>query len=812
MKRSIHPLAQAIRLSILLLALPAIGLAQDDAAEAEQRANQLDSVEVSARKVNENLQDVPLSISAIGEDKIETLGLDSINDIARITPGFSFRSAFGREGDRPVVRGQSNIQGEANAAFYIDGVFVNGNISGYQLDNLSRVEVIRGPQSALFGRRSFAGAINFITKRPTNQAEGKVSLSAASDSEREFNANISGSLVDDLLLFQANARFYGFGGQYLNTLSNVKDFGGQKTGSAGGSLYFTPTDNFTSTFRFNYTEDQDEHYPIFRQGSGLNNCFLPSLTGAVVTGFPVARTRTRGYFCGTPQVREAFPMNIAEFDAAGFPAGLERERMRLSMANDLALENGWSLSSISAYNTFEGFSNVDQDFSGLRGFGGAFETIDFGKSKDYSQEFRITSAQDQPIRGLAGVYWYKESPGTGGFTGSLSGVSFLPNGQLNRLPTTVPVVGGVTTTNQAVFGMIEWDLTDALTLTGELRYGKDKIRLGGRSTATVRPIGTPTTTPLQTRSFNLSKNFDSTLPRVTAKYTFTDDLNVYFLAALGNKPGGFNSSVQSANLTEPGRNDLITRGFQEFEEEEAWTYEIGAKSRWLDGAVTLNAALFFIDWDQQQLTQTAVTPRLDGSFFVTSYTDNLGQSRVQGLELDGSWQISDHLNMFANYTYQDAEIRSYCSPDLFDLFGSCDASGKTLPRVPKSKATVGGVLSDSFSNGWAWFVAGDATYEGSRFGQIENLNETGSSTLVNLRAGLDFDANWSVQAFVRNATDDDTPEDILRYVNPASFIRVPSIELDGTLSTTRTDAVNVRDFAITAPRQRQYGVSLTYRF
>jgi iron complex outermembrane recepter protein len=246
------PLSLAIRGALFVALLPSYAMAQDDAASADSdEATTLDTVIVTARKRNEELRDVPLSITAVTEQKIENLGLESINDIAKIAPGFSFRSAFGREGDRPVIRGQSNIQGEANAAFFIDGIFVNGNISGYGLDNLARVEVIRGPQAALFGRRTFSGAINFITKRPTNEPEAKVSLTGATDSEREFSANVSGALVDDFLKFQFNTRYYQYGGQWENAVTGIKDLGGQRTASVGGTLYFTPNESWESTLRMN---------------------------------------------------------------------------------------------------------------------------------------------------------------------------------------------------------------------------------------------------------------------------------------------------------------------------------------------------------------------------------------------------------------------------------------------------------------------------------------------------------------------------------------------------------------------------------
>jgi outer membrane receptor protein involved in Fe transport len=164
--------------ALAIAALPSVAQAQDAAANPSVAGSDSPDVEilVTARKREENLQDVPLSITAVTAETIEEQGLRSIVDIANITPGLSYRPGFGRNSDRPVIRGQSNIQGQPNVAFFIDGIFVTGSLTSFNLDNLERVEVIKGPQAALFGRATFAGAINYITRKPDNEFRGKASV------------------------------------------------------------------------------------------------------------------------------------------------------------------------------------------------------------------------------------------------------------------------------------------------------------------------------------------------------------------------------------------------------------------------------------------------------------------------------------------------------------------------------------------------------------------------------------------------------------------------------------------------------------
>jgi iron complex outermembrane recepter protein len=848
-------LSLAIRAAIFAVIVPTFAVAQDETPKtdkAKDEAAQLDTVVVTARKRTEELRNVPLSITAVTEQKIENLGLESINDIAKVSPGFSFRSAFGREGDRPVIRGQANIQGEANAAFFIDGVFVNGNISGYGLDNLARVEVIRGPQAALFGRRTFSGAVNFITKRPTNEPEAKISLTAATDSEREFSANVSGALVDDFLKFQLNTRYYQYGGQWQNAATGINDLGGQRTASVGGTLYFTPNEFWESTFRFNYTDDQDEHYAIGRIGDPANlaargitvnnatdyinnvlNCDRPALTGATTTGFlagvsPVSSNRARGAICGDAPYPTVIGANTNRFIQAGFKPGLDRSRARFSWANDFTTDGGWTFSSISAYNKTKSLSVVDQDYSSASVFtfpfsvNGAFETVDYGVGKDYSQEFRLTSPGEDPLRGIVGYYYYNEEAEPG-FSADMTTFRAATATTSAVLPTRNPTRPTGGTTNTALFGMLEYDWTDALTTTAEMRLAQDRIDFSGASTFTGRLAGQTTNTTL-VRNFKLRANYDSILPRFTVKYDLNDDMNVYFLAAKGNKPGGFNGSVQGASLTDAARASLINEGLDQFKEEKATTYELGFKAGFLDEALSFSSALYSIDWRNQQLTESRAVDLVTGLQTLTSYTKSIGKSRVQGLELEADWTLSENFNVTATYARQNSEIRDYFSQDFADTqncgavnraTGCGSAAGKKVPRVAPNQASLGARWNDTLSNGWGYFASAQFSYEGSRFTQIENNIKSGSCSDLGLRGGLNIDEHITATLFVRNAANTECVEDVLRYINPQFGIARPAIPGESTSAASAgggLNRTNVRDYAITPGRERQAGITISYKF
>ncbi|HEY5757107.1 MAG TPA: TonB-dependent receptor plug domain-containing protein, partial [Steroidobacter sp.] len=228
-------------LSCLLPLTTTPALAQD---QTDTESVTITEIVVTARRAEESLQKVPLSITALGANDLQAAGISSVEEIAALTPGFSFRNGFGRGFERPVIRGMANIGGAANASFFIDGIYVNGPISGYNIDNLERVEVIRGPQSALFGRSTFAGAINYVTRKPTDEFEGRVEATTGNYNRQNVSLWASGPIVEGKLRFQINGSYYNRDGQYLNLASGEKDVGGERTKSFGGALSWTPVEWF----------------------------------------------------------------------------------------------------------------------------------------------------------------------------------------------------------------------------------------------------------------------------------------------------------------------------------------------------------------------------------------------------------------------------------------------------------------------------------------------------------------------------------------------------------------------------------------
>ena len=287
---------------------------------------------VTARKREESLIEVPLSISVLGAKEIDEAGIENISDVAAQTPGFSFRQGFGRTGGgdggasvRPSIRGMSNILGAPNAGFFVDGIFVSGNITSYNLENLERVEVIRGPQAALYGRQTFAGAINFVTRVPDDELRIGAEVTVGQYDHYELSGFASGEIAQNVY-GEINGRFYSFGGDYINQDSGERDINEQQSWNVGGRLRFTPGDDFEVILGAAYGEDRDGGYATYKFGSDNLNCFLPEETGAFF-GIPLNANRSRGYFCGEIEQAETFAYNNDELEQLGY-RGLTRDYWR----------------------------------------------------------------------------------------------------------------------------------------------------------------------------------------------------------------------------------------------------------------------------------------------------------------------------------------------------------------------------------------------------------------------------------------------------------------------------------------------------
>ncbi|HSD74850.1 MAG TPA: TonB-dependent receptor [Steroidobacteraceae bacterium] len=732
-------------------------------------AQQLEELTVTARKMEERLLDVPIAVSAFTSKTLQEAGTRDVFDVALLTPGFSFErlNRYGVQGgvSRPVIRGMSNILGEGNASVFVDGILFSDSILAFPFDIVDRAEVIKGPQAALFGRATFAGAINLVTKKGSNEPENKVSLRAAQYGDYEANMLSRGPITEDRLFYMLHARYYTFDGMYDNTLDGV-EVGDEESYNVNGSLEYRPSESFSALVSAGYSRDNDGLAAITLQDRFANNCYL---------------NVPRQYYCG-----EVGEQSATTLDRAGLQGteGVDRDSTRVSLQLEWDFDGFSVVSNSGAFFTDTDYG-YDSTYQGGTALGpttvpgapgyvrtatdpvrtGSVMRVEVTARDEWSTELRIQSAQERRLRWLGGVYYYESER-------TLEERHFLA---------TAPTIfnGETRVENWAVFGSLGFDLTDRWDATVELRYAEDTI-------GNFKTIPAPVL---------IEQSFESWSPRVTTSFKITPDSMVYANAALGNKPGVINADPR------------FPPEIQFAEEEEAWSYELGTKNLLLDGRLSVNAAVYYIDWTNQQLTTTFFFP----TGGTQSYITNAGKSEVKGFEFEMQWRVTEHFSAGLNYAYTDAEFVELLDTEAQQLFGDPSLEGYQLPGVPKNEAGIFGKLSFNVADLGLGYVRVDADYSDEKFDQVFNLASTGTQELVNLTLGLDSE-HWSMQLFVKNLTDDRTPSSVTRYVDQLN-LNVPQF------TNSNPDQNNVpgtttleRAFFYPLPPKRQYGATISYRF
>jgi iron complex outermembrane recepter protein len=554
---------------------------------------------------------------------IERLGLESISDVSKTTSGIIFDDSFGRDSNRPVVRGQANILGQSGVAFFIDGIYYSGSLADYDVDSIERFEVVKGPQSALYGRNTYSGAINIISKAPGDTWEGRVSADISEHDRYEITANVRGPISEGLGI-ALGGRFYDFGGEFTNRFDGTK-VGQQESQSLYGMLKYDNGGRFRASLRGNFTKTDDGQPAIFSQSANANNC-LPDI-GTLYLG-------ERRYFCGTiipQQVDTDYRRQFVDPENAG----LESETFNGALRLDFDVTDNLTLTSLTGYNKRTADNKTDGDYSPNSfqqvifaavpagpAVGGvpprvlnyaavARSTQDFtfstrNETDDWSQEIRL-DYQGEGIRALIGGYYFRQNDDTADNRVVPPGAVALAQANANaaRLsrcariancgsfsPITIatteaaalaaagqPDIGlyrpsrntnDFDVTNKAIFGSLGLDVSDTVELVFEGRLAKETIR---QTTRTFR-LGDAVPAPATVRA-----SFKEFTPRITANWKATPDNLLYFVYGEGQKPGGFNS------------NQAITAGVPTFDAEDNRSVEIGSKNSFYDGRLCQPVAL-----------------------------------------------------------------------------------------------------------------------------------------------------------------------------------------------------------------------------
>nr|WP_279347139.1 TonB-dependent receptor [Govania unica] len=673
---------------------------------------------ISARKVDERLQDAPITVNAMSRDALDRQGVRDISQLSNVIPGLSYDQDFGRRLDRPAIRGQSSILGAANAASFLDGVFIPDTLFGTELAFAERIEVIKGPQSALYGRQTFSGAISYVSKKPNmDEFEGRVKGTLATDGEVDILGMVSGPIVKDKLAFQIGANYYKFDGQYRNQNKNDSTFGhkvgDEETKAISVIALFTPTDNLDVTVRYSFGKNNDGQEATALQRASNNNCFWSNTLNRYQ------------YFCGTVSGSEK-DINL-NLDAVGGGRLLRDTHRVAGIINYTA--GDYTITSTTGYTKSDEDRNADIDYQNGALSNGSLHIRDGAYVESLSSELRVVSPRDQRFRWLAGGYYYHEDRDTERY--------FYPS----AFPTyndRVQNNGRNTIRNVAGFAMAQYDFTDNLTAAAEIRYAQDKLGLVGGN-----------------NHYNLSTTYKSWTPRFTLDYKVNSDVMVYGVVARGNKPGGFNSDVRLIG-------DQVT-----YEEETAWNYELGFKSEFFDRRVRLNVAAYYIDWSGQQLTQNAIFQSGPGTTTSISYIANVGSLHVKGIEAEMQAAVTDWWTLQLSGSINESKYAKGYDSEVFNLTGNGNLKGKYAPNTPKYQYAIVNNFQTDVGNGFDGFLNLTYSYRSGKYDQVGNFASTGGRHNVDGRIGIE-NGQFSTALFVRNLFNNRDPLGVIRYVDFAA--------------------------------------------
>ena len=789
----------ALTLAVSLGALATPALAQDEAAPATEAQDNdtLGEIVVTARKITESIDTVPLAITAMTSEKIEERNLKSLEDIAAYTPGFYTQSQTGTGAGRNdrsfrqlTFRGigasSTNIGPFAGGVAFLDGSPVlNSSLANVQ--DLERVEILRGPQSAYFGRSTFIGAVNYITKDPTRDWAGRVTAEVGEDNLVDASIAVSGPIIPDIMSFRVSGRHFRKGGQYTTRNSGIR-LGSQGTDAISIVILTTPTDNLRIRTFGNYFEDSDGPPAQYYLGGktirpGGANCNLGGTGGGYYCG-TVPQTADRSLISAnltlTPQLYSDLVRNLPTVTGARFPAlppqlpfdyadfvkdfGLKRKAYQFSNKIDYEFgDTGYTLTAATAYHEEKIVTLNDLGFRANPTF--QFSTTVGYKAHDWSQEVRLVSPQDKPLRFIAGGNFVKVKQSSSGIIGQFG----APGAPFTVFSFGPRQVGFTQAKTPAVFGGMYYDILPELTITAEARYQWDKI-----STAAATS---------DTAFVTAQKTFKSFSPRVSLDYKLTPTSTVYVLASRGYKPGGFNAT---SILSQPQfilDQLAVTGASGVYDQEKLDNFEAGIKGSFLDGKLRMALNGYYGKYSNAQIPQpvTVFTQQIAG---VTNTAPgaprntlvpvvSVGKVDLKGVEFEAEAIVLPGLRIGATFAYTDTKIKYFFCTECASILAQnpgyvagtspiansvqvTSTLGNRLPGAPKISYTLSANYETEFNEGITAYSGVDYLHRGSNFVDAANIASSGSSDIVNAKLGFRWD-NYNIELFARNVFDNESP-------------------------------------------------------
>jgi outer membrane receptor protein involved in Fe transport len=733
-----------IALTAVLAAAPQAAFAQDtEAMEADDKASG-NQIIVTAQKVEQRVQDVPITITATSGERIRELGITDLDELSRYVPGLLIQE---QSANNPgiVIRGVTSDSGSAQqgprVTLYYNGVDISRSRGSYQaIYDLERVEVIKGPQATLFGTASAVGAISIVSAKPREGFSGEVTGGYGN-----FNQTLLGGFINagsDVLAVRVAGEWRTRDGYVENINPNQEEeLYAQDQLGVRASLRYTPTADFTLDLIATYDQQRNGGTPFisgtFPAFAGAPGGAANAFVNANLSGFPAGAAAL-----GDDQL------------------GLNREVYDLNLTAEYSFADDWTFTTVNGYREFDSLEVFDADGSAAP----FLEFTEFAKGWQVSHEGRFSYAGEK-LRASAGWNLFIEDSFQnvpfateegvfltclGGLFSNPRNLCVAPDGSVPALGATNIPYSAVLFENQgrneaySVFADFTWVPTEALELTAGVRY-LDEYRQSGffadipNSVLTGAPL-VPGGIDTRGQTFTADDSFGAWLPRFNALYRISDDVNVFATISKGRR-----SPVVQLGARRDGANVVANR--LDVPEETVWNYEGGIKLA--SGPVSASLGVYYQVYDgfQVSVAQLDAQGNPTGAFV----TQSAGTASNLGVEGELAIDVADWLQVFGNFGYIDGGIDE-------DGAFSPAFSGARFRLQPELQASGGFTVDYDIGGGMRFFATPSISHRSQIFFEVPNnpLISQDAVTIVNARAGISFgDDRYEIAGFIRNAFDED---------------------------------------------------------
>ena len=682
------------------LVMPTVQAAKN---EIEQ-VKEIEVIQVTSRLRKESIQNVPIAITAFSEQEIEDLGIERAGDFIAMTPNMTMVEAQNAGTSFITIRGLSQVRnGESPVAVSVDGVLqISPNQFNQDLFDIAQIEVLKGPQGALYGRNAIGGAINITTKMPTEETSGYIETDIGNGGLKSLTGAVSGALSENFL-YRVTASHKDYDGLIDNVFLNTQvDF--QKDTNIRSRFVWEMSDDFTADLRLSKGKTE---------GGAVNYVYQP-LFG----------------------INDANNASV-EIEANNLGYN-ERDVSSVALKLDWEIDVG-TLSFITATDTLEEILGGDQSpYSRANSANSPFgENVLDGTQTQYldvdatSYELRLTSEDDIDFQWIAGVYALETNRYISTTTGldlgtGLPVIKKTPLGANTVSPTLTFAADDNDNQAYAVFAQFNYSFAQDQELTIAGRYDVDK-----REQTNLAPLDFDANSG-QVRS----EKFKKFQPKVSYSYTGLDNISLYATYSQGFRSGGFNQNGVGALASTVGVNGVTDL----YKAEETTNVEVGIKALYPKQGTRFNASVFNTTIDNQHYFLFV------GALGAQVLT-NIDEVKLVGGEFDFKTAITDNFDIYGGVGITDSEIQAF-SLNTSD-------SGNKAPYVPDYTINLGLQYNIEIISGWLTMFTLDAERRGKQYWDTSNSSAREAIDLVNGRIGFNSDdGQWSVNLWAKNIFDE----------------------------------------------------------